>query len=1020
MGIQGLLIALKPYYGACSSGNVRDYTGQAVAVDTSSWLHKSVYSIADHYVECIEKGGQADAKCITTSSQYVIKRCQELLQYAGIAKIYLVLDGKRCPLKAVTNQERERKRRESLEAARKYRSQNKRDQMYEKYKACIKVTDQLAEAVVAKVRQKFSVEQVEIVWSPYEADAQLVQMCADRRCAAVITEDSDVLVYSAATQVAFPILYKLDRSTGACDVVSMDWLLNANQFQKQKANTAQKQQQQAGSTTDAADGKTKKGGESGSQLEAILDVFASRQTRSPGWGARLFVQACVLAGCDYAPRQLQGVGLVTAFKYVRNAGMTGSPASLSKLFHQILFSQLPVKSRGAVADLAGFEELLAQCESVFFYHPVVTASGKVLYLNDPYEGAKHTPSLERFNGSLSFLGNLLANRNTSSGIIPEKHQPSQFFHSQSKRKVNVAQTVQPQSSKRRNHRNSYSNTLPTRFDGLSYATSLTSPSAAPDDPPVSNIMSVSKMTNPYQQRRKPLQPYSPNIAKQQRTHGSLDKKLNPFEVYARRHREEGIENSNKIVTAKLPVRSKERNKLDEYRAEDVRYVKRSFPMDGITSFLSKQRDFSAPQGSEQGGGPGRHNSFVTEEDDPFGVKEATKRRRSSRSRGDQSSEVSYPAKGVATHSTTTCVDKVDAKLEIIPSTRLQQKPVLNFSIGMSTNDNDVRVIATNNETSTQYCRTRSLQVDNTENHSTSRQERHPPPKTVSSPCFDYENSVESPDLLSYSKTSFELSPNLLKYTGSEGATSSHNLLSSDKMFDSRPYRAIEQEEAIDQGYSCLTSVYFNTRNPVSNQFLDHNFSSRRVTLETPPEKVLSIIKSKESTHFRQFPSTGRQPVSANTDGHLSRQFNAYGDEHLPSPAPRVNEVVDLCDDDNEETFPSNWELTAALTVKSRLSQQPPKAKTTIGPAKTLRFRFGSLPVENETVKSKKKSGILQRVFKRQRSLLKSELSLRKSGSSRAQPSREMRPAKRPTTDPNQTTLLTHFSTRARHPVGEDA
>ena len=42
---------------------------------------------------------------------------------------------------------------------------------------------------------------------------------------AVVTEDSDVLVYSAACMQSFPIIYKLDRNTGDCDVISMDWLL---------------------------------------------------------------------------------------------------------------------------------------------------------------------------------------------------------------------------------------------------------------------------------------------------------------------------------------------------------------------------------------------------------------------------------------------------------------------------------------------------------------------------------------------------------------------------------------------------------------------------------------------------------------------------------------------------------------------------------------------------------------------------------------------------------------------------
>ena len=76
MGIQGLLVALKPY---TESGNIRDYAGSAIAVDASSWLHKSVYSIADHYVEqCVERApNHPDQRCIQVAAKYVTNRCQE-------------------------------------------------------------------------------------------------------------------------------------------------------------------------------------------------------------------------------------------------------------------------------------------------------------------------------------------------------------------------------------------------------------------------------------------------------------------------------------------------------------------------------------------------------------------------------------------------------------------------------------------------------------------------------------------------------------------------------------------------------------------------------------------------------------------------------------------------------------------------------------------------------------------------------------------------------------------------------
>lgn len=614
MGIQGLLVALKPH--GCVPGNVRDFAGQALAIDASSWLHKSVYSIADHYVECIEKTKKSnnngnnvssytlDEKCISTSSKYIIQRCQELLQQFGIRQVYLVMDGQRCPLKAGTNHERERLRQANLVAARKLKQNNAQNQssmIFEKYKACIKVVPELGTAVADRVTQHFAAlhhrqqtQQVFIVWSPYEADAQMVQLVRDGRCAAIVTEDSDVLVYSAACQVAIPILYKLDRRSGDCDIFSMDWLLsssfkNVNPLPPpaETANSKENQPQQSQQTSEKISA-AKPDGDSPSQLATVLRVLAARQSKSPGWGARLFVQACVLSGCDYAPRQIPGVGLVTAFKYVRNAGLTGSMRALHAVFSNVLFSQLPAKSRRACkTDLTEFEALLAQSEAVFYYHPVALKSGKVVHLNDMpaadgCEVIKHSPHLTRFQDKVLFLGSLLEsnpNTNLSSGIIPNDSQPRNvlpLFFRACKRK-----RIMDEVPKERNHRVvvpkhvCYNNTT----DDISHVTSLTSPSTTTvtetmQKPMVGRkVLSVSKMANPYNQnqlllphRRLPLHALSStNVDNPNRSNNTLHKNqspdksktkisLNPFEAYARRHREEGIARSNQIVTARLPVR----------------------------------------------------------------------------------------------------------------------------------------------------------------------------------------------------------------------------------------------------------------------------------------------------------------------------------------------------------------------------------------------------------------------------------------------------------------------------------
>ena len=187
MGINGLHKGL----GFCTvKTNVSQYRNQALAVDASSWLHKSVYSCSERYVESMEQQ-RLDERCIDISAKYIGSRCQELLTIFGIQTVYLVMDGKRCPLKTDTNTDRESKRQENLREARAFQRQGQREKAQEKYKGCIKIKHDFTIAVMAKVAKQFShgiVRKVKFVWSPYEADAQLAALVCAQKADVVITE----------------------------------------------------------------------------------------------------------------------------------------------------------------------------------------------------------------------------------------------------------------------------------------------------------------------------------------------------------------------------------------------------------------------------------------------------------------------------------------------------------------------------------------------------------------------------------------------------------------------------------------------------------------------------------------------------------------------------------------------------------------------------------------------------------------------------------------------------------------
>jgi len=209
--------------------NIRQFANKSIAVDASSWLHKAGYTCADRLVEATENKIR-DAVAEKRYTEYMLKRCDELLNVAKISTIYLVFDGVRVPLKSGTNAEREARRKANLAEARRLMAEGRTEAAKDKYRACVKATAEMAQVVAGAVMERWGKygdnAKVKCVFSPYEADAQLAKLCADGITHAVVTEDSDVLVYSAVCRKPFPIIYKLDKTDGSCDVVTMDWLLN--------------------------------------------------------------------------------------------------------------------------------------------------------------------------------------------------------------------------------------------------------------------------------------------------------------------------------------------------------------------------------------------------------------------------------------------------------------------------------------------------------------------------------------------------------------------------------------------------------------------------------------------------------------------------------------------------------------------------------------------------------------------------------------------------------------------------
>ena len=407
MGIKGLHKALS----FCTvKDNLRNYRNATIAVDTSSWMHKSVYSISEKFVEATNSG-RLDEGCVRVSARYITTRCKELIEAYGIRAVYLVMDGERIPLKADESADRDQKRQQNLAEARRLKRSGERWKAEDKYKSCIRIKDNFTRAVIKEIKKELShYDHVHFVYSPHEADSQLARLVLDGVAEAVITEDSDVLVYSAAAHVVFPILFKLDRKTGNCDRIKMDWLLSLTSEEAARPIT------------------------STNTLEVIFRRLAARQTKRKGFGVRLFVQGCILAGCDYR-KNIEGIGTTNAFKLVRDNAFRND----SVRFRKILES-LPKKVKQNI-DINEYEEILAKSEAIFFYHPVLHTDGNIKPLLNPrlspdecgdeHHFTDHYPFMSRFQGDWSFLGttntksesNNNVKQPTSNDIFEKREKP---------------------------------------------------------------------------------------------------------------------------------------------------------------------------------------------------------------------------------------------------------------------------------------------------------------------------------------------------------------------------------------------------------------------------------------------------------------------------------------------------------------------------------------------------------------------------------------------------------------------
>ena len=190
-----------------------------------------------------------------------------------------------------------------------------------------------------------------------------------------------------------------------------------------------------------------------------LRSFANKELSTPGAGVRLFVQACVLSGCDYVANRLTKVGPVTAFKLVKEASHRGASIRFERVLKSLPsgsklvaeasdkrsdeeddeqeyddFFEQPDTDRDAKGQ---YEELLSKSEAIFYYHLALELStNKILPLVENHRSSNNKeennmaleesfrPCIERFEDGLTFVGSIeeaLKNKPTPLPAITNRH-----------------------------------------------------------------------------------------------------------------------------------------------------------------------------------------------------------------------------------------------------------------------------------------------------------------------------------------------------------------------------------------------------------------------------------------------------------------------------------------------------------------------------------------------------------------------------------------------------------------------
>eukprot|EP00041_Stephanoeca_diplocostata_P020594 m.464092 g.464092 ORF g.464092 m.464092 type:complete len:625 (+) comp21615_c0_seq2:511-2385(+) len=304
MGVTGLLQLLKP---VMMDIHVSALSGKRVAVDAYVWLHKGAFTCALQLVE----GKDTDAYV-----RYCMKRVA-MLHKSGVIPV-MVFDGGHLPSKECTESDRQLKRKQHRDRGMAFLRSGERAAAMDCFQKCIDIVPAMAKKLIDACQ----CAGIECIVAPYEADAQLAYLARTGYCDAVLTEDSDLVVFGCPR-----LLYKIDDSGHGVEL----------------------------------------------RLPHIRADLRPSAVCFSSWPFDKIRQALILSGCDYLP-SIPGVGLTKAWKLIRDYGDARNAIAVLKR----------TASTGKFAVDPMYERRFVQAEHTFMYQLVWDPIGQSLVPMTPY------------------------------------------------------------------------------------------------------------------------------------------------------------------------------------------------------------------------------------------------------------------------------------------------------------------------------------------------------------------------------------------------------------------------------------------------------------------------------------------------------------------------------------------------------------------------------------------------------------------------------------------------------------